>query len=85
MFDVVVVVKSGLINELLIKGTLKKEVEVRHESCIVTILVLWEERVQPEVDLLHILVGFLLLCEAHAELDEGNEGDTVEETKDSLL
>ena len=49
--DVVIVVERGLVNELLIKGTFQKKVEVGHASGIVAVLVLCENRVQSEVDL----------------------------------
>ena len=50
-FDWVLIVSSGLINKSLVECTLQKKVEVGHESGIVAVLVLCENRVQSEVDL----------------------------------
>jgi hypothetical protein len=54
----VVVVAGGLIDKLLVKGRLKEDVEVAHETGIVTKLVLGEDGLETVVTL---LANFVLL------------------------
>ena len=44
--DWVIIIGCGLINKSLVKSRLEEKIEVGHESSIVTILVLCEDRVQ---------------------------------------
>ena len=83
--DWVIIVGGGLVDELLVKCTLQEKVEVGHESGVVTILILSEDRLQSEIDLLLLLVLFWHGSEAESELSEGNESQTVDEADDSLL
>ena len=54
--DWVIVVKGRLINKSLIECTFQEEVEIRHESGIITVLVLSKDRVQSKVDFSIFLV-----------------------------
>jgi len=83
--DGIVVVEGGLLDELLVQHGLEKEIEVRHESSGVTILVLGEETVQSVVDLSIVGVDSLNRGEAREELQGGEESDAVEPARDSNL
>ena len=54
----VVVVGSGLIDESLVEHGLEQQVEVRHESSVVSVLVLAEDGLQSVV---HLLVDWIRL------------------------
>jgi hypothetical protein len=83
--ELVIVVENGLLNELRVKHTFKENIEIRHESGMVTELVLAEDRYESVV----LLVVFSIFGsngrEADTSLEDGEESATVEETKVTSL
>ena len=83
--ELVIVVENGLLNELRVKHTFKENIEIRHESGMVTELVLREDRDESVV----LLVVFSIFGsdggEANASLEDSEESATVEETKVTSL
>ena len=83
--DWIVVVSGRLIDELLVQDTLKQQVEVRHETSIVAVLVLGEDRIKSVVDLLVGRIGRLNRREAEQELRRRAEGQAINPARDSRL
>lgn len=81
----VVVVEGGLINEPLVQHTLEEEIEVRHESCVVSIFVLHEDGVKSEIDLGLLWVLRFGAREATEELHTSEESDAPDGGHDSNL
>ena len=83
--ELVIVIENGLLNELRVKHTFKENIEIRHESGMVTELVLREDRDESVV----LLVVFSIFGsdggEANASLEDSEESATVEETKVTSL
>jgi len=83
--DGVVVVEGRLLDESLVQHGLEQEIEVRHESSGIAVLVLGEDAIQSVVDLSIGGVHSLGSGEASEELEAGEEGETVEPARDSNL
>ena len=81
----VIVVNGRLIDESLVEHTLEEQIEVGHESCVVSILVLHEDGVKSEIDLLLLWVRGLGSRELSQELKSGKEGNTPDRSDDSVL
>jgi hypothetical protein len=83
--ELVIVVENGLLNELRVEHTFKENIEIRHESGMVTELVLGEDRDESIV----LLVVFSIFRgdggESNASFNEGEESATVEETEVTSL
>jgi len=81
--NLIIVVKSGVFDELLVEHTFQEEVEIRHESGIVTILVLSKDRSESDVSFFIIWVSNELLGESEYSLGKTESGNTNDETKGS--
>ena len=82
--DWVIIVSGRLIDESLIENTLEQQVEIGHKSCIVTVLVLLENRLESEVNFSLIWINLLLTREACKELEASDECETPEVSHDSM-
>ena len=83
--ELIIVVEDGLLNELRVKHTFKENIEIRHESGMVTELILAEDG-NKSIVLLVVLSVFLSdRGESNASLEEGEESATVEETEVTSL
>lgn len=81
----VIVVEGGLIDESFVQDTLEEEIEVGHESSVVSVLVLHEDGVESEVDLGLLWINALGSGESAKELDSSEEGNTPDGCHDSDL
>ena len=81
----IIVVEGGLINESFVEGSLQKEIEVGHNTGVVSELVLLEDRLESVEsfgahDILRGLDG-----EARDEFEDGKEGNTPGEGQNTGL
>jgi len=81
----VVVVKHGVVNELLVEDGLEHELEVAHETGVVAVTILSEDRHEAVVLLVLHILRLGLGREADGSLDEGAKGDGVEGTDSTHL
>ena len=81
----VIVIEGRLIDESFVEDTLKEEIEVGHESCVISVLVLHEDGVKSEIDLSLLWISFLGTGETSQELGKGEEGDAPDGGYDSDL
>ena len=83
--EFIIVVKNGLLNELRVKHTFKEDIEVGHESGMVTELVLGEDGYKSIV--LFVVSGIFRgnRRETSSELNSSEESKTVKETKVTSL
>ena len=83
--DNIIIVEGGLVEESFIEHTFEEQVEVGHESCVITVLVLLEDRLQSKVNL---VLGVLLngvVSETESKLKTSEEGDTPKVGHDTGL
>ena len=81
----IIVVKSGVIEELLVKNGLEKELEIAHETGVVTVLVLGEDGDETEGFLISDRVVSGRGREAKHELSSTEESDSVKSTSNAHL
>ena len=76
--NLILVVVGGLGDESLVKDTFKEKIEIRHESGIVTELVLLEDGVKSHVDFLSVvtLTGGLAEVTPLTPADKSTQGET---------
>merc|ERR1712046_301724 len=81
--SLIIVVKGGLIDKSLVQHTFKKEIEVGHESSVVTILVFHEDGIEFHVDFIFFWVDSLNTRETGEELDCAKDGETPHHSENS--
>ena len=83
--ELVIVVKSGVVEELFVENGFKKELEIAHETSVITVLVLSEDGEETVVLLsLDVLAGGGL-GEVVGSHDSTEESDSVEHTSKTHL
>lgn len=83
--ELVIVVKSGVIEELFVENGFEKELEIAHETSVVTILVLGEDGHKAVVFFVFNILGCGRLRESKGTLDSSNEGHGPKSTSNTHL
>ena len=83
--ELIVVIESGVVKELLVEDRLEEELEVGHEAGIVTVLVLLEDGDEAVVFFVLNVLGGGDLGECESGLDSTHESNGVESTSDTHL
>ena len=83
--DLIIVIESGLINEALVKHSFEEELEISHETGMVTKLVLAEYRDQTIVLLVSHSVNLGKCRETVKEFNAREYGQTIEESEVTSL
>jgi len=83
--ELVIVVKSGVVEELFVENGFKKELEIAHETSVITILILGEDGHKAVVFFVFDILGCGRLREGKSTLDSSNEGHGPESTSNTHL
>ena len=83
--ELIVVVKSRVVEELLVEDRLEEELEVGHEAGIVTVLVLLEDGDEAVVLLVLNILASGNLGECESGLDSTHKSNGIESTGDTHL